>query len=108
MGGAAFLDSIGAAHNYVDGYNFTGQPVGTLLPAGYSRRRRDELSFSRVPPAGGRAARTSHPNRRDAITNNQAIVKLQYQRNFGTSAFLRVYGYTYYSDFFQHGPQTTT
>ena len=31
-------------------------------------------------------------------------MKLQYQRNFGTSAFLRVYGYTYYSDWLQTGP----
>ena len=36
QGGAAFLDSIGVGHTYVDGYTFTGQPVGTLLPAGYT------------------------------------------------------------------------
>ena len=34
------------------------------------------------------------------------MVKLQYQRNFGTQAFLRVYGYTYYSNFLQDGTQT--
>ena len=33
-------------------------------------------------------------------------MKLQYQRNFGTNAFLRVYGYTYYSDWLQNGPQS--
>ncbi len=34
-------------------------------------------------------------------------MKLQYTKNFGSSAFLRVYGYTYYSDWLQNGPQTT-
>ncbi len=36
---------------------------------------------------------------RDVQYNNQAIVKLQYQRNFSSDTFLRVYGYTYYSDY---------
>ena len=32
-------------------------------------------------------------------------MKLQYTHNFGSSAFVRVYGYTYYSDWLQNGPQ---
>ncbi|MEO6835571.1 MAG: TonB-dependent receptor, partial [Candidatus Tumulicola sp.] len=43
----------------------------------------------------------------DTTRNNQEIVKLQYTKNFGSTAFLRVYGYTYYSDWLQNGPQTT-
>ncbi|HTA37790.1 MAG TPA: carboxypeptidase regulatory-like domain-containing protein, partial [Candidatus Acidoferrales bacterium] len=43
----------------------------------------------------------------DSIWNNQEIVKLQYTHNMGSSAFLRVYGYSYYSDWLQNGPQTT-
>jgi hypothetical protein len=106
QGGAAFLDSIGVGHNYVDGYTFTGQPVGTLLPPGYSGGGVSNYLFPGSPGGRPRGADIA-PDRRDAITNNQAIVKLQYQRNFGTQAFLRVYGYTYYSEFFQNGPQTT-
>ena len=34
-------------------------------------------------------------------------MKLQYTHNFGSSAFVRVYGYTYYSDWLQNGPQTS-
>ncbi len=34
-------------------------------------------------------------------------MKLQYQKNFGTDAYLRLYGYTYYSDWLQNGPQST-
>ena len=43
----------------------------------------------------------------DTIWNNQEIVKLQYTKNFGSTAFFRIYGYTYYSDWLQNGPQTT-
>jgi hypothetical protein len=43
----------------------------------------------------------------DTTWNNQEIVKLQYTHNMGSSAFFRVYGYTYYSDWLQNGPQTT-
>jgi hypothetical protein len=43
----------------------------------------------------------------DTIWNNQEIVKLQYTKNFGSTAFLRVYGYSYYSDWLQNGPQSS-
>jgi hypothetical protein len=43
----------------------------------------------------------------DTIWNDQEIVKLQYTKNFGSTAFLRLYGYTYYSDWLQNGPQST-
>ena len=43
----------------------------------------------------------------DTIWNDQEIVKLQYTKNFGSTSFLRLYGYTYYSDWLQNGPQTT-
>jgi hypothetical protein len=43
----------------------------------------------------------------DTTWNNQEVVKLQYTHNMGSSAFIRVYGYTYYSDWLQNGPQTT-
>jgi hypothetical protein len=105
QGGAAFLDSIAVGHNYIDGYTFTGQPVGTLLAPAYSGGGVSNYFFPGSPGGRPRGADVA-PDRRDAITNNQAIVKLQYQRNFGTQAFLRVYGYTYYSEFFQNGPQT--
>jgi len=106
QGGAAFLDSIGVAHNYVDGYVFAGQPVGTLLPPGYGGGGVMPYLFP-GSPSGRLIGADIAPDRRDAITNNQSIVKLQYQRNFGTQAFLRVYGYTYYSDFVQNAPQST-
>ena len=46
-------------------------------------------------------------NQRDAQSNGQAIVKLQYQHDFGPSAFVRVYGYIDYSNWFVHSPNMT-
>jgi hypothetical protein len=44
------------------------------------------------------------PIARDGYINNQDIVKLQYQKNFSTNAYLRIYGYTFYSDWLINGP----
>lgn len=42
-------------------------------------------------------------NARDNTYNDTAIEKIQYTKNFGSSAFLRVYGYSFYSDWFLQG-----
>lgn len=47
------------------------------------------------------------PQVRDTSWNDQQIFKLQYQKNFGSSAYLRAYGYTYYSDWLLDGPSST-
>jgi hypothetical protein len=122
LGGAPFLAAIGAGPNgYVDGYQSSLVP-GSVLPVTYTGGGTSPYFFPQSP--NGRVANglincpgnttTStvnmgciEPDRRDAFTNDQSILKLQYQRNFGTNAFLRVYGYTYYSDWLQTGPQTT-
>ncbi len=44
---------------------------------------------------------------RDTQLNGQAIVKLQYQHNFDTRSYLRLYGYTYYSDYIASGPNSS-
>ena len=43
-------------------------------------------------------------NERDYSDNGVALTKLQYQRNFSSSAYLRLYGYTEYSNWFIGGP----
>ncbi|HEY1429367.1 MAG TPA: TonB-dependent receptor, partial [Candidatus Tumulicola sp.] len=40
----------------------------------------------------------------DAFWNNASIFKLQYQKNIGSSAYLRLYGYSFYSDWLQTSP----
>ncbi|MDB5026479.1 MAG: hypothetical protein JWO66_168, partial [Candidatus Eremiobacteraeota bacterium] len=113
QGGAAFLAFNGAtgcpvgSPCYADGNVLTGIPRATVLPVGFTGAP-GAVSYYLFPDSpGGRALASSiAPDRRDAFNNNQSIVKVQYQKNFGTSAFLRVYGYTYYSDWLQNGPQS--
>ncbi|HVN69600.1 MAG TPA: TonB-dependent receptor [Candidatus Binatia bacterium] len=47
-------------------------------------------------------------NARDNSYNDTAITKIQYTKNFGSTAFLRVYGFTFYSDWFLNGPYSTS
>jgi hypothetical protein len=46
-------------------------------------------------------------DRRDASSNAQALVKVQYQHDFGPDEYLRVYGYSAYSNSFFHDPNFT-
>jgi len=43
-------------------------------------------------------------NLRDTNANTVSITKLQYQKNFSNSSYLRIFGYGLYSDWFIHGP----
>ncbi len=91
---------------YYDGFQWGG-PVGALLPSNYSSLVSPYLYPNSAPhPAFSyTGAGTQIPvNQRDTVWNDQEIVKLQYQKNFGSSAYLRAYGYTYYSDWLQNGP----
>ncbi len=120
-GGAAFFAGNGlGVPAYYDTHTFLGAPTGTLLPIGYTGGGTTPYLYPQSPagrtfgsPAGcaptplGITTGCIPPDRRDAFNNNQSVVKLQYQRNFGTNAFLRVYGYTYYSNWLQTGPQST-
>ena len=86
-----------APYSYPVGYVYTGQ-VGAILPATYAAN----VTKYYFPPAGLRG--TIDPNLRDVQQNDQSIFKLQYQHNMGTTAYLRVYGYSLYSDFLFNAP----
>lgn len=45
-------------------------------------------------------------DQRDASSNAQALVKVQFQHNFGSGEYVRVYGYSAYSNYFVHGPNS--
>jgi TonB-dependent receptor-like protein/carboxypeptidase family protein len=118
LGGVNFANAIGLGiPAYEDAFTFVGAPPGSLLPVGYAGGGTTPYFFPQSP--NGRNLGTScdinhqgitngciQPDRRDAFNNNQSVLKLQYQHNFGTNAFLRVYGYTYYSNWLQTGPQS--
>ena len=49
-----------------------------------------------------RTAFAATPNReRDFYSNNSGIFKAQYQKNIGSNAYVRLYGYTFYSNWLQ-------
>jgi hypothetical protein len=64
-------------------------------------------------PNGTNVGSPSNPNvipsaARDHSYNDTAIVKLQYTKNFGSTAFFRLYGFTFYSDWFINGAYSTS
>jgi hypothetical protein len=68
----------------IDPYGFYSQQIkGECAPG----------TFSTVPP-----------DARDGFWNDASIAKLQYQKNIGSSAYLRIYGYSFYSDWLQTSP----
>ncbi len=114
--------------SFLDGYNWncgSGQlydavsvtTVGSCLSA-YLYPNHEQNRFANVPGVPTSCpTETQAPPRspcsfiplqaRDTSWNDQQIVKVQYQKNFGSSAYLRLYGYTYYSDWLLDGPTGT-
>ncbi len=45
-------------------------------------------------------------NQRGGYWNDDSIIKAQYQKNIGSNAYLRLYGYTFYSDWLNNDPNT--
>ena len=85
---------------YQDGYIFApgtlfGQSAGTakVVPYYYPSSPTNRPLYAGIPT-----------DLRSAVVNDSAIVKLQYQKNFGSNAYARIYGYTFYSDWLQNNP----
>jgi hypothetical protein len=98
-----WLASVGAfPPYYLDSFQYVGK-TGAFLPSNYASLVRPYAYPS--SPAHSLFGPIPDPyNQRDRGYNGQAIVKLQYQKNFSSSAYLRLYGYTYYSDWIENGP----
>jgi hypothetical protein len=94
--------SSGFPPYYLDSFQYNGQ-LGGLLPTNY-RALVAPYYYPSSPAHSLFAPIPGGENQRDRGYNGQAIVKLQYQKNFSSSAFLRLYGYTYYSDWIENGP----
>jgi Carboxypeptidase regulatory-like domain/TonB-dependent Receptor Plug Domain len=85
---------------YNDKYVYTG-PTGTFLQAGDL----GNTQFSPFPgsPTGRTAHSLINSQEHDNYQQNGAIVKVQYQRNLNARSYLRIYGYSEYSDWLQYG-----
>jgi len=87
--------------NYVDSRSFNA-PTGTALPADYQSLAQPYY-FPSSPTARAVGSAIDLQNR-DSYQNNQSIFKLQYQKNFSSNAYFRIYGYTDYSNWLINGP----
>ena len=95
VNGSTFL-GYDDKHIFAGGTSF-GQPASTAVAVPYYQ-----------PGSNlNRAANSSVPlDLRDALWNDGSVVKVQYQKNFGTNAYARVMGYTFYSDWLQTSPNS--
>ncbi|MHB8357631.1 MAG: TonB-dependent receptor domain-containing protein, partial [Vulcanimicrobiaceae bacterium] len=80
-------------------------PLGVPLPANYQSMM-VPFAWPNEPNLAATGGLPIPFSERDGMQNGQSIVKLQYQHNFDSSAYLRVYGYTFYSNWFLSGPNT--
>jgi hypothetical protein len=98
-----WINTVGAfPPYYLDSYQYRGR-LGGFLPSNFTSLVTPYL-YPSSPPHALFGPIPDPWNQRDRGYNGQAIVKLQYQKNFNSSAFLRIYGYTYYSDWIENGP----
>ncbi|MEO9262653.1 MAG: TonB-dependent receptor, partial [Candidatus Baltobacteraceae bacterium] len=89
---------------FTPGYQYGGA-LGAALPASFSLGSVSQYGYPSQPRDG--FGSNIPGTLRDSTNNGIGVVKLQYQRNFGSSAYLRIYGYTLYSNWFLYGPNTT-
>ena len=97
----------GAPETYSDSWQYGGA-LGSFLPSSTSALR--SLVTPYFYPASPQDRTFGGPiplDARDIGYNQQAIVKLQYQRNLSQQAYLRVYGYTYYSTYTGNGANSS-
>jgi outer membrane receptor protein involved in Fe transport len=105
QGGAAFLaNTTLGVPGFIDGYIYNG-PTGQPLPSDVQSRV-SPYGFPNTPSHALNVFAPIPAAERDGFENDQAIYKLQYTHNFSTTALLKLYGYTYYSDWLNTGPQT--
>jgi hypothetical protein len=106
IGGPATVAGIGTLGEpfYIDGYAYNG-PTGVPLNVGAAQSLTSQYFFPESGNTRGFQGAIP-PDTRDGISNDQDIFKLQYTHALGSSALLKLYGYTYYSDWLQVGPQS--
>ncbi|MBD5655527.1 MAG: TonB-dependent receptor [Candidatus Eremiobacteraeota bacterium] len=99
LGGDALIaQAYGGPATFTDTYFYHGKlfasPQASQIGIGVS-----PLSPTHTPFDG-----IIDPNTRDADDHGASILKLQYQKNFSSSSYLRIFGYSEYNDWFLNGP----
>lgn len=98
LGGEAVLANSTGIPTFVDSYVYKG---ALFAPPDSSKVA---ISYSPSSPRHTAFAGIIDPETRDADDHNASIIKLQYQKNFSSSSYLRLFGYSEYSDWFLNGP----
>ena len=83
------------SQGYVDASRYTGAMGAVLTPGDLTSVVQ---YFSPNSPTNRAVAGLQPANRQDTQDIRDSIVKLQFQKNFGSNAYLRLYGYTFYTD----------
>ena len=101
LGGQALLNAQGyGIPSYSDGYALN-LPTGGFLPTNY-RQYASVYYFPNTPAHAFDGP--IQADLQDGFVNDQAIEKLQFTKSLGSKAYVRAYGYSYYSDWLQTGP----
>ncbi|HEY8312706.1 MAG TPA: TonB-dependent receptor [Candidatus Baltobacteraceae bacterium] len=96
--GVACATLGGAPQTFVDNTTYTGAVGAPLTAAMVGNVAK---YYQPGSPLNRNASATVPIANRDFYSNNSGIVKLQYQKNIGSSAYFRIYGYSEYSDWLQ-------
>jgi len=100
--GAPGANPAGNPIPFMDGYIF---PAGTAFGSSAAGLSANPYYFPNSTQS--RSFRSGiDPNYSDGIWNNGSIAKLQYQKNIGSNAYVRLLGYTFYSDWLQNAGTT--
>ncbi len=102
LGGLATVtNAIGTPPIFLDNYVYGGALMAPLN--GTETVRPTQFPGSQPHQFFGQALPADS---RDGNSNNVGIVKLQYQKNFDERSYLRVFGYSNYSNWFFTGPSS--
>ena len=92
---------------YSDSWQYNGG-LGTFLPSNSSSYKSLVVPYLFPSTSSNRAFDGTIPlDARDVQLNQQGIFKVQYQKNFSSQSYLRLYGYTYYSDYIGTRPNSS-
>ena len=98
LGGTQFVLNAGGSNVFGDGFVYTGPIFQAPNQADVT-----PYLFASTPHSFGAFIPSGL---RDSNTNGDTITKLQYQHNFSSASYLRVFGFTDYSDWYIHGPES--
>lgn len=106
---SAIRNAFGGPLSWPDGVVFPpgttfGEPVSKIL---FTRNPICAQCVTYLYPSSPISRSIDAPlplNKRGGQANDTGVFKLQYQKNFGSSAYFRVFGYSLYSDFLVNDP----